>query len=185
MRKTNMIRKRVCLLLRSRQGSMFPLSVAVCVFLLLLFLGITEYMRLVITAAGVKDALESAVVSVVNDNYNEVYHSIREGYAAGYEPSEMGFVPSVDYGDVYGRISQQLGLKRQGDKYVSTGSSGETEYELSGLTVRVSNTAFASPGGTYRADATIRMEVPVRFAGHTVANMTIDLKAGAAYRERF
>lgn len=178
-------RKRVRQLIRSRQGSMFPLSVAVTVFLLLLFLGITEYMRLMITAAGVKDALESAVVSVVSDNYNEVYHSIREGYAAGYEPSGTGFVPSVDYGDVYGRISAQLGLERQGDKYVSVGSSGETEYELSDLAVTVPNTALASPGGTYYANATIRMFVPVRFAGRTVANMTVNLEARAAYKERF
>ncbi len=35
-------------------------------------------MRLVITAAGIKDAMESAVVSVVNDNYNEVYHGVRK-----------------------------------------------------------------------------------------------------------
>ena len=56
--------------------------------MLFIILGVSEYMRLVITAAGIKDAMESAVVSVVNDNYNEVYHGVREGYAAGYEPDD-------------------------------------------------------------------------------------------------
>ena len=63
---------------------MAPAAVAAAIAMLLIILGVSEYMRLVITAAGIKDAMESAVVSVVNDNYNEVYHGVREGYAAGY-----------------------------------------------------------------------------------------------------
>ena len=57
-----------------------PLVVAVTICMLIIILGVAEYMRLVITAAGIKDAMESAVISTVNDNYNEVYHSVREGY---------------------------------------------------------------------------------------------------------
>ena len=52
---------------------MAPAAVAAAIAMLLIILGVSEYMRLVITAAGIKDAMESAVVSVVNDNYNEVY----------------------------------------------------------------------------------------------------------------
>ena len=82
---------------------MAPAAVAAAIVMLFIILGVSEYMRLVITAAGIKDAMESAVVSVVNDNYNEVYHGVREGYAAGYEPDDAGFTASVDHGDIYGR----------------------------------------------------------------------------------
>ena len=51
---------------------MAPVAVAAAIAMLFIILGVSEYMRLVITAAGIKDAMESAVVSVVNDNYNEV-----------------------------------------------------------------------------------------------------------------
>lgn len=71
-------------------------------------------MRLVITAAGIKDAMESAVISTVNDNYNEVYHSVREGYAAGYEPDGESFSASVDYGDIYSRMCFYSVWKRTG-----------------------------------------------------------------------
>ena len=71
--------KRGRMLWKDNNGSMVPLAVAVTIVMLLIILGISEYMRLVITAAGIKDAMESAVVSTVNDNYNEVYHSVREG----------------------------------------------------------------------------------------------------------
>ena len=70
-----------------------PLVVAVTICMLIIILGVAEYMRLVITAAGIKDVMESAVISTVNDNYNEVYHSVREGYAAGYEPDGNRFLP--------------------------------------------------------------------------------------------
>lgn len=84
--------QRVRKLLGGQEGSMAPLAVAAAIAMLIIILGVSEYMRLVITAAGVKDALESAAIAVVNDNYNEVYHGVREGYAAGYEPDDTGFM---------------------------------------------------------------------------------------------
>ena len=75
------LRKKTAALLKDRKGNMMPLVVAVTICMLIIILGVAEYMRLVITAAGIKDAMESAVISTVNDNYNEVYHSVREGYA--------------------------------------------------------------------------------------------------------
>ena len=89
------LRKKTAALLKDRKGNMMPLVVAVTICMLIIILGVAEYMRLVITAAGIKDAMESAVISTVNDNYNEVYHSVREGYAAGYEPDGESFSPSV------------------------------------------------------------------------------------------
>ena len=138
-----------------------------------------------ITAAGIKDAMESAVVSVVNDNYNEVYHGVREGYAAGYEPDDTGFAASVDHGDIYGRMCFLLGLEEDGNSYVRYNNSGELEYRLKNLSVDIHNTALASPGGTYYADAEVTMEVPVRFAGKILSNMSVRLKVRAAYREKF
>lgn len=170
---------------KDHTGSTAPLTVAVTIAMLLIILGISEYMRLVITAAGVKDAMESAIISTVNDNYAEVYHSVREGYAAGYEPDGDGFAASVDYGDIYGRLCFLLGLEEDGDGYVRYNNGGEKEYTLSNLQVSIPNTALASPGGTYYADAVIRLEVPVRFAGRIVTHMTINVKVRAAYREKF
>ena len=157
---------------------MAPAAVAATIAMLFIILGVSEYMRLVITAAGIKDAMESAVVSVVNDNYNEVYH-------AGYEPDDTGFAASVDHGDIYGRMCFLLGLEEDGNSYVRYNNSGELEYRLKNLSVDIHNTALASPGGTYYADAEVTMEVPVRFAGKILSNMSVRLKVRAAYREKF
>ena len=179
------LRKKTAALLKDRKGNMMPMVVAVTICMLIIILGITEYMRLVITAAGIKDAMESAVISTVNDNYNEVYHSVREGYAAGYEPDGESFSASVDYGDIYSRMCFLLGLEEDGDGYVRINNGGEREYRLSNLSVSIPNTALGAGGGSYYADASIRLEVPVRFAGKIITNMTINLKVRAAYTEKF
>ncbi len=172
-------------LLTGQEGSMAPAAVAAAIAMLLIILGVSEYMRLVITAAGIKDAMESAVVSVVNDNYNEVYHGVREGYAAGYEPNDTGFMESLDYGDVYGRMCSLLGLEEDGDGCVRRNTAGRLEYRIKNLTVNVHNTALASPGGTYYVEAGLTIEIPVCFGGKIVSNLSIPLRVRAAYREKF
>lgn len=182
MRKWKM---RAGVILKDTRGNMTPMIVTVTIILLLIILLISEYMRLMITASGVKDAVESAVISTVNDNYNEVYHCVREGYAAGYEPDDETFVASVDYGDVYGRLCFLLGLEEEGNGYVRYNNDGETEYRISNLSVYLPNTAIRDGGGTYYADASVTLSVPVRFAGILLPDMVITIKARAAYTERF
>ena len=60
-----------------------------------------------------------------------------------------------------------------------------TEYCLSNLCVYIHNNALGAGGGPYYADASIRLEVPVRFAGKIITNMSINLKVRAAYTEKF
>ena len=162
------LRKKTAALLKDRKGNMMPLVVAVTICMLIIILG-----------------MESAVISTVNDNYNEVYHSVREGYAAGYEPDGESFSPSVDYGDIYSRMCFLLGLEEDGAGYVRINNGGEMEYCLSNLCVYIHNNALGAGGGPYYADASIRLEVPVRFAGKIITNMSINLKVRAAYTEKF
>ena len=115
----------------------------------------------------------------------QVYHSVREGYAAGYEPDGESFSASVDYGDIYSRMCFLLGLEEDGAGYVRINNGGEMEYRLSNLSVSIPNTALGAGGSSYYADASIRLEVPVRFAGKIITNMSINLKVRAAYTEKF
>lgn len=122
---------------------------------------------------------------ILRDKRGEVYHCVREGYAAGYEPDGESFAASVDYGDIYSRMSFLLGLEEDGDGYVRINNGGEQEYRLSNLSVSIPNNALGAGGGSYYADASIRLEIPVRFAGKIITNMSINLKVRAAYTEKF
>lgn len=175
-------------IIRNKQGSSFPLIVAVALVLAMILCGISEYMRLTIIAQGVRDAVQSAIVSTVNDNYDDVYHGVREGYAAGYRPVGASWEDSVDYGDIYAYLDKTLGLQKSGGYHVKY--AGEAmEYRLSGLSVDIRNAplAPADPAGAqgFLADALIRLEVPVAFGGEMLPPMGINLRVRAKYMPVF
>lgn len=143
------------------------MAAAVTLALLVIFCGISEYFRLQIIAVGVRDALEDAIISVVNDNYAGVYHGVREGYSGSYQPfGEDAWEETLDTGD------------------------GQTEeFALDGLEVTIRNAPFApsDPSGTQRfeAEGIIRMEAPVRFLGKMLLPLEMELKVQAGYTEVF
>lgn len=104
--------------IRDRRGISFPLIIAVTLSLVILLCGVSEYLRLLIVAQGVRDAVQEAVISTVNDNYDDVYHGVREGYSGAYQPMAGDFEESLDYGDIYGRLDALLNLTNQDRKSV-------------------------------------------------------------------
>jgi len=178
-------RSRFSLLLTDSRGEGYPLVIAVTLALLLLFCAIGEYFHLSIIVQGVRDAASQAVISVMNDNYDDVYHAAREGYAAGWQPSADAWEESLDLGDVYARLSDTLGLTRNGGSCCKY-SGGETEYTLSALEVAVRNNALSS-GKTqgYLADVRLALDVPVRFCGVSIPELQLTLDVQAKYIPKF
>ena len=166
--------------LRSRSGEGYPMVIAVTLCLLMLFMVIAEYFRVNIIVQGVRDAVQQAVIATVNENYDDVYHSVREGYAAGWYPDGTGrWDESVDTGDVYGQLASTLGLENTGSGYQKI-SNGNVEYTISGLSVELSNNALSSGQSKgYTAAVEIRLEVPVRFLENLLpaAEMVLHTKA--------
>lgn len=174
-------------ILKDCSGEGFPLAVAVTLALLMLIIVITQYAHLLIIASGVKDAMDEAVISTVNDNYADVYHAVREGYVAGYQPQGDGsFEESLDYGDIYGRLDGLLGLQPDGERHVRISDSGNLEYQLRDLQVQIHNNGLAS-GETenFEITATICLEVPVSFIQKALPSMKITVRTKAAYTPKF
>ena len=76
-------------ILEEHQGTAFPLVIAVVLALLLLFCCVSEYFRLQIITAGVREALQAGVITVVNANYAGVYHGICLLYTSGQQMGGM------------------------------------------------------------------------------------------------
>lgn len=175
-------------ILKDRSGSSFPLIVAITLALVIIFCAISEYQRLLIVAQGVRDAVDDAVISAVNDNYDDVYHGVREGYSGGYQPMAGDFEESLDYGDIYGRLEDILGLRYQGGRRVKLTGDGKTEFRVWGLDVTIRNAPLASgdqSGRRFVADCEIELEVPVSFGGQLLPPMRITVKTSAGYTPRF
>ena len=165
-------------ILRDRKGNGFPLAIAITLALVIIFCGISEYIRLLIIAQGVRDAVQTAVISTVNDNYDDVYHGVREGYSGGYQPMAGDFEESLDYGDIYGRLEEVLGLSYQGGTRVKFTEDGKTEFRVWGLDVD-------RAGNRFVANCEIELEVPVSFGGRLLPAMRITVATSAGYTPRF
>lgn len=167
---------------KNRSGEGTPMILAIVLVLLMLFCGVAEYSRIWLIAQGVKEATQQAVLSTVNDNYNDVYHAVREGYAAGWFPDDSGgWEESLDEGDIYARLSALLGLTTDGENY-SKVSEEQIEYTLSDLKVHLSNNALASGQSEgYTATAELHLEVPVRFLGRLFPSAQMTLHVEGKY----
>jgi len=175
-------------ILKDKSGEGFPLIIAVTLSLVIIFTGISEYFRLMIVAQGVRDAVQTAVISTVNDNYDDVYHGVREGYSGAYQPMADDFDESLDYGDIYERLDKILGLKATSFYHEKRTSDGKLEFKVWNLNVDIRNAPFASgdqASARFETDSTIMLEVPVSFGGKLLPPMTIKVKTSAGYTPRF
>lgn len=173
-------------ILNDSSGDGFPLTVAVTLGLMMLLLVIIQYARLMITASGVQDAMQEAVISTINDNYADVYHAAREGYAAGYQPYDGGFVESLQYGNIYGRLDSLLGLQQDGVYHVRVSESGNVEYRISNLQIQINNNGLASGAtSSFEATAIVDLEVPIQFIQNILPAMKIRVRTKAAYTPKF
>lgn len=173
---------------QNRSGSGYPMTITIVLAILLLSCCIFEYFRLSIIAAEVRNATQSAIIAVATENYNLVYNALRQGYSGGYARSDNQWQESWTTGDIYNRLSRDLGLIQEGSSYVRK-PADQIEYSISELEVLVINTPFApsSPDAIqqFRAEAQLQLTVPLSFGWGHLPPMQANLKVQAVYRPRF
>ena len=155
---------KVVKILRSKKGFSAPWTVVIAISALMFFVVAWQFLRLMTIAAGVKDAVQSAVISTSVANYGNVYDGIREGYSGGYRLSGNSWKTAVSKGNIYGRLDNLLGLQKQGSKHVKLNSEG-VEFAVYGLSVEVDNAPLAPSGSAvsqFSATSKITLEVPDR-----------------------
>lgn len=166
---------------KKRRGEGTPLTIAIVLVLLMLFCVAAERSRLWIISQGVKEAVQQAVISTINDNYDDVYHAAREGYTAGWYPTGGSWEESLDPGDLYLVLSRTLGLTTNGVEYMKY-AGAELEYTLSSLSVTLPNNSLGSGlSNGFTADAKLTLEIPVRFLGKLLPPVHTTLKVQAKY----
>ena len=172
-------------IIKDKGAASFPLIIAITLSLVLIFSGISEYFRLMIVAQGVRDAVQAAVISTVNDNYDDVYHGVREGYSGAYQPIASDFEESLDYGDIYNRLDNILGLRQSSGYHEKRTSEDKLEFRIWGLAVNIRNAPYiGSKLVRFQADSTIMLEVRYP-GGKLLPPMQIKLKTSAGYTPRF
>ena len=134
--------KKIREVLKSKSGQGVPMILAVVLCCLILACVTFEYMRLMIVAQGVRDSVQSAIVDVATENWDEAYAGLREGYSGGYQLAGSSWSQNVTSGNVYARLQDVLGIEYEGGQYVKY--SGENlEYRLYDLHLDVENAPLA------------------------------------------
>ena len=119
--------KRIGQILKSDRAASFPMTIGIVLALIILLCGISEYFRLQVIAVGVRDAVEDAIISTVNDNYAGVYHGVREGYSGSYLPFGDGdWEETLDEGNIYRYLDETLGTTLRGGRHVKYGNDAGT-----------------------------------------------------------
>lgn len=169
--------------LNDKKGSAVIIACVVVIGLLLLFTVISEYLRLQIIAKGVRDAVQSSVIAVAIQNYDEVYNGLREGYSGGYElDSNDHWKSKVDEGAILSNLSNVLGL-RNGEKYAGS----QLEYTISNLDINILNTPLAPSGNfkKFESEVWFNLDVPLSFGWDKLPSLKIRMKVNAGYTPKF
>ena len=176
-------------ILKSKKAMSYPLAIAIALSIVIISCGAYEYMRLMIIAQGVRDGVQSAIISVSTGNYSDVYSSLREGYSGGYVNDGGGFNEQINTGDVYGRLDRLLELRREGAYHVKYVDGDVMEYRVSSLDINIINAPFApsdrEAAQKFLAEATIFLEVPLSFAWSNLPPMRITLHCKAGWTPKF
>lgn len=174
--------------LSGNRGNSYPLALCAALAIIIISCGAYEYIRLMIIAQGVRDGVQSAIISVATENYDDVYSALREGYSGGYANNGGGFSEQLDLGNVYGRLDTLMGLRREGARHVKY-ISGVVEYRVSNLSVTVENAPFApsnrDAARKFKADAKMFLEVPLSFGWSGLPPMRITLNCRAGWTPKF
>ena len=128
--------KKIQEVLKNKSGQGVPMILAVVLCCLILACVTFEYMRLMIVAQGVRDSVQSAIVDVATENWDEAYAGLREGYSGGYQLAGSSWSQNVTSGNVYARLQDVLGIEYEGGQYVKY--SGENLECAAFLWVRAS-----------------------------------------------
>lgn len=175
-------------LIASKRAFSAPWAVIIALIGIMFFTAASQYIRLMIIASGVRDAVQSAVIATATENYGNLYNGIREGYAGGYALTGESWSERLSGGSVYSRLGRLLGITSNGSKYTKFNSDGE-EFSVYGLSTTVENAPFApaSTDGIQQFEATtfIDLEVPMSFCSEILPPMKIRLKVKSKYTPKF
>ena len=170
----------------NNKGNATVLAVAVCMSLIRIMCVIFDYIQRLVICNGIKNAVQSATVSIVVANYDDAYSQLREGYSGGYTYIDSSFTETIDTGNIYARLDELLALTEDGDKHTKYNGTVK-EFSISNLVLDFENTDFAQGDASKNLNGTVMVdvEIPVRFGGGELVPIQFTMKVKAEYVPKF
>lgn len=168
-------------------GSGYIFTCVIVVVMFMFFFLIFEYLHVWVVATDVQKKVSSAVVSVSQDNYENIYACGREGYTGAFLFDGESWNISISPGDVYSKLKVSLGVVQAGNAYVRKAGAA-TDYTISGLAITAKGSRFRSAGVTsenFEAFTTFSLEIPMSFMGEEMVPLKLKMKSKSNYSTKF
>jgi len=170
-------------LIKNNDGSAALWACILVLCFMIVFAGISEYFRVLMITKGVRDAVQTSVIAVATQNYDDVYNGLREGYSGAYTLNASGdWEEKMDEGEVLGQLSGLLGLSN-GEKR----NENNLEYAIRNMKINMINTPLA-PGNNqkrFEAEVLLDLEVPMSLGWQHLPPFDIHMKVKAGYSPKF
>lgn len=186
--KSARIIKRLTNKLRCKRGlSLYLWALILFVSLLLLATAIWEATRAGIVYIGVRDAVESAIITTATSNAYNTYNGVREGNSGAYTPDGAGgWSKTVTTADVIYKLRTLLNLKYQSGGYAHMKKDGISyEFKISDINVDAEITPLGDNVQQSTYHTTCLVEVPFDFGFGYLPNMRIRMRHQSTYVPRF
>ena len=131
----------------------------------------------------VKETMKEACIYVMTSNWDELYSSIREGYAGAYNFSGEEL---LDEDRVYDIMSTELETTKNNGEYIKYLNNSNEEYVFKyyNIEMNMNNTGYKNVNDSYNIDLRITFEAPLNIL-FIKFPMIIDLKHKARWRAKY
>ncbi len=162
-------KKKGLLIGKNQSGGGYLLACAfVLVICMVLSLGM-QMLKIYLIRDHTQNCLEDSIRYTVTKSWDEIFSGNRQAYAGAYQYIEEngGFEELIDRNDVIAEFVDRMQLVQEAAVYKKKTAEGQVQYQLSGLSIQIKNSTFASDAGSSRFDveAEITITTYIRFLG--------------------
>ena len=170
-----------------RGASMYIWALVLFIVILLLLVATMEATRASIVYIGVRDAIESAIITTATSNAYNTYDGIREGNSGAYVPDgKGGWSKTVTTGDVIYKLCSLLRLSSDSGGFVHHNNNPtDIEFRISNLNVKAEIIPLGENKVQSKYYTTCLVSVPFSFGFGYLPDMQIPMKHQSTYMPRF
>ena len=137
---------------------------------------------IIILGMRVKETMKEACIYVMTSNWDELFHSVKEGYAGAYnfEGEEL-----LDADRVYDIMQKELETEKFEGQYVRYGNNlNEVIFKYYDIEMKINNTGFKNIDDSYNIDLKLTFEAPIEILTIKFP-IKVDLKNKARWNAKY
>lgn len=166
---------------KGEYGSTYILAVFIILFFAVFNIVFGKIYMILLNGQRIKESMKEACLYVMTSNWDELYSSIREGYAGAYDFEGEAL---IDPERVYNIMQKELGVIKNEHEYIKYDELNNVVYKYYNIKMDVNNTGFRNTADSYNIDLSLTYEAPIKLLSISYP-IVVDLKHKARWRAKY